>query len=101
MNALFNTTFFFAPAIEPAVRSALRGRWVKACAACGCGAPMCLQMDADDGIARLAVQTPFPTLAEAERFGAEIASPLAAELTAEFGPEAFTAFSTIMEQIEL
>ncbi len=101
MSVIFNTSFFFDPAIEPAVRTALRARWVRACAACGCSEPTCLLLPADDGIARLAIQTCFPTLGEAERFAAEVAAPMAAELTADFGAEAFTAFSTIMEQIEL
>lgn len=101
MKALFNTSFFFDPAIEPAVRTALKARWLPACAACGCDEPVCLRMPADDGIGRLAIQTPFPTPAEAERFASEIAAPMAAELTADFGAEAFTAFSTLMEQIEL
>lgn len=101
MNALFNTTFFFSPAIETRLRAELRARWVKACEVCGCRRPMCLQMEADEGICRLAVQTPFPSRAEAERFAAEIASPLLYELTARFGEEAFTAFSTIMEETEL
>ena len=101
MSVLFNTSFFFDPGIEPAVRTALRARWVRACAACGCGEPVCLRLPADDGIARLAIQTPFPTLGEAERFAAEVAAPMAADLTADFGVESFTAFTPLMEQIEL
>ena len=101
MNALFNTSFFFDPSIEPAVLSARKSRWLCACAVSGCGNPVCLRLPADDGIARLAIQTPFPSVSEAERFAEEIAAPLAAEMTANFGVNAFTAFSTIMEQIEL
>lgn len=101
MSVLFNTTFFFDPGIESAVRTALRARWVRACAACGCGNPVCLRLPADDGIARIAVQTPFPTLADAERFATETAHPMAAELTADFGADTFTAFSTVMECIDL
>lgn len=101
MEALFNTTFFFSPAIEGEVRRRLAERWVPSCAASGSSALVCLAMDSDDGICRLAIQTCFPSVEEAGRFADEVAGAMAAELTAQFGPEAFTAFSTIMEKTVL
>ena len=101
MNALFNTTFFFAGSISPTLREFLATRWLRACDASGCGRPMCLKMEAEEGIERLAVQTPFPSRAEAERFADEVAAPMADELLRLFGPEKFTCFSTIMEEISL
>ncbi len=101
MNALFNTTFFFAPTIAPSLREFLATRWMRACEVSGCGRPLCLKMDAEDGIERLALQTPFPSRAEAQRFADEIAAPMAQELLRLYGPERFTCFSTLMEEIAL
>ena len=101
MNALFNTTFFYDASISAPLREFLATRWLRACEVSGCGRPLCLKMASEEGIERLAVQTPFPTLAEAERFGAEIVPDMADELTRLFGPEKFTCFSTLMEEIAL
>lgn len=101
MTALFNTTFFFSPAIEQKVHGVLARHWLPACEVSGCGKPVCLTMDSEQGVCRLAIQTPFPSEQEASRFADAIAAPLAAELTSLFGAEAFTAFSTIMKVIDL
>lgn len=101
MNTLLNTSFFFSPDVAARVRRELSGRWVPACAACGVSAPVCLQMDPEQGIARLAVQTAFADRAAAAAFLDRIAGPLAAELTVEFGAERFTSFSTLMDVVDL
>lgn len=98
---LLNTSFFFTPTVATNVRAALRDKWLKACGSCGCGEPMCLQMPPEQGVERLAIQTPFQSQEDAERFLREVLGPLAGELARHFGPEAFTAFSTIMQIVTL
>lgn len=98
---LLNTSFFFIPSIEPGVRAALREEWHQACGSCGCGTPVCLRMPPEPGVERLAIQTPFASADDAERFLNEVLGPMAGELARKFGPEAFSCFSTIMEIIDL
>ncbi len=101
MKVLLNTSFFFAPQLAGDVKRDLAARWVPACASCGSGEPTCLRMEAEEGIERLAVQTPFASAAEAERFRSEVLAPVAAEMTRKYGVEAFTCFSTLMEIVDL
>lgn len=98
---ILNTSFFFIPSIAPGVRTLLRDEWLAACACSGCGAPVCLKMPPEPNVERLAIQTPFPSGADAERFMSEVLAPMAGELTRKFGAEAFSCFSTIMEVTEL
>lgn len=101
MKALLNTSFFFAPAVEHRVREVLHTRWIPACNAAGLTAATCLRLPAEDGIMRLAVQTPFADAAAAERFRDEITAPIADSMLRALGADAFTCFSTIMEIIDL
>lgn len=101
MKVLLNTTFFFAPTIAAEARSALASRWLPACGACGIEPPLCLAMDSEPGVERLAIQTFFATRQSACDFLDRVAAPMADELMARFGPEVFTTFSTIMEVTEL
>lgn len=98
---LLNTSFFFIPQISQGVRVLLRTEWLPACQSCGSGEPVCLQMPDEPGVERLAIQTPFASRAEAEQFLNEVLAPIAGRITRQFGAEAFTAFSTIMDIIEL
>lgn len=98
---LLNTSFFFHPRVDARLRHFLRTHWVPACLSCGAGAPTVLRMDSEEGIERLAVQTPFASHSEASRFLSEVLSPLSASLSASLGPEAFTCFSTLMDIIDL
>lgn len=101
MLTIFNTTFFFAESIATTLRRELRTHWLKASAALSTLPPLVLSMPAEDGVHRLAIQTYLQSPAEAARFEEEIASVLISYLTSMFGPEQFTAFSTIMEETEL
>lgn len=98
---LLNTSFFFVRAIAPGVRTLMRTEWLPACASCGCSAPVCLQMPPEPGVERLAIQTLFENHEAAERFLTEVLAPIADRITRQFGAEAFTAFSTPMEVINL
>lgn len=101
MMTIFNTTFFFAEAIAEKLRAELRTHWLKASTSLGVLPPLVLRMEAEEGVCRLAIQTYLQSPAEAERFEQEIASVLISYLTSMFGPEQFTAFSTIMEETKL
>ncbi len=101
MKVLLNTTFFFAPTIAAEVRSALASQWLPACGACGIEPPLCLAMEPEPGVERLAIQTLFATRQSASDFLEQVAATMADELITRFGPEVFTAFSTIMEVTEL
>ncbi|MDE6228495.1 MAG: hypothetical protein K2M40_01760 [Muribaculaceae bacterium] len=101
MKTLLNTSFFFAPAVADRVEAALRERWVPAANAAGLAPATCLRMPPEEGIVRLAVQTPFASPAEAEGFRTEVAEPIAADLFSQLGAYAFTCFSTLMEIIDL
>lgn len=101
MNVLLNTSFFFVPQIGPELRRALAERWVPACASCGVGEPVCLAMEPEEGIERMAIQTLFADREAASRFLDEVIAPVAASLVGAFGAESFTCFSTIMEVIDL
>lgn len=101
MMTIFNTTFFFAEAIAEKLRAELRTHWLKASTALGTLPPLVLRMDSEEGVCRLAIQTYLQSRAEATRFEEEIASVLISYLSSMFGPEQFTAFSTIMEETEL
>lgn len=101
MMTIFNTTFFFAEAISEKLRAELRTHWIKAAEALGSRPPLVLSMDSEEGVNRLAIQTYLQSRAEAARFEEEIASVLISYLASMFGPEQFTAFSTIMEETEL
>lgn len=100
MKALLNTSFFFTPAAESRVRPALRTQWVPASNASGTGPATCLAMPPEEGIMRLAVQTPFADAEQAENFRLTITEQVAGPLLRDLGPDAFTCFSTIMEIIE-
>ncbi|MDE6536394.1 MAG: DUF4286 family protein [Muribaculaceae bacterium] len=101
MMTIFNTTFFFAETIAEKLCAELRTHWLKASTALGVLPPLVLKMDSEEGVCRLAIQTYLQSRAEAARFEEEIASVLIAYLSSMFGPEKFTAFSTIMEETEL
>lgn len=101
MKALLNTSFFFAPEVAARIHETLRTRWIPACNAAGDGDATCLRLPAEEGIMRLAVQTPFADADAAERFRSEIASDIAATMQRTLGADAFTCFSTIMEIIDL
>lgn len=101
MKVILNTSFFFAPQLSEKVRAILRERWVSACKSCGCGEPVCLRMEPEEGIERLAVQTPFTDADSASRFRREVLEPIADEMTRRLGMDAFTCFSTQMEVVDL
>lgn len=98
---LLNTSFFYIPTIAAGVHTLLRDEWLPTCASCGCSAPVCLQMPPEPNVERLAIQTFFPARQDAERFLAEVLQPMAGTFTRQFGAEAFSCFSTIMEVVEL
>lgn len=101
MKVLLNTSFFFSPAAGNKVTSTLRDKWIPACRSCGESQPICLKMSSEEGIERLAIQTPFESEAAASRFLDEILQPIANDLTRTLGANEFTCFSTMMELIEL
>lgn len=101
MKALLNTSFFFAPAAESSVRAALRDHWIPASNAAGTGPAICLALPDEEGICRLAVQTPFDNAESAQRFCETITAQVVAPLLGKLGADSFTCFSTIMEIIDL
>lgn len=101
MKTLLNTSFFFSPAVASTVETTLRTRWVPACNAAGIAPATCLRLPAEEGIMRLAVQTPFASAESAEAFRSEVAEDIADELFKQLGADAFTCFSTLMEIIDL
>lgn len=102
MTSLLNTSFFYSPAVGAQVRRALGEEWLPALRrAAGAGEALTLAMPAEEGIERLAIQAPFASRAEAERFLATDGSALGDALTRRFGVEAFTCFSTLMDIIQL
>lgn len=101
MKVILNTTFFFAPNIAAQVRHHLRTQWVPACKKAGADSPLCLALEPEPGIERLAVQANFADRNAADTFLNNIAHPLGTQLTNLFGAEAFTCFSTIMDLIDL
>ena len=101
MKTLLNTSFFFSPSVARTVEATLRNRWVPACHAAGIAPATCLRLPAEEGIMRLAVQTPFASAESAEAFRSEVTEAIAAQLFNELGADAFTCFSTMMEIIDL
>lgn len=101
MKVLLNTSFFYTPTVAEAVKTTLRDYWIPACGSCGCSMPMCLKMQSEDGINRLAIQTPFDSEELAQRFLSEVLEPIAGKLVSQLGADAFTCFSTMMEVVEL
>lgn len=99
MKTLLNTSFFFTPEVNDHVRETLRKEWIPACNASGSGPAICLMMPLEEGVIRLAVQTPFNDAESAERFREVITAQVADSLTRTLGADAFTCFSTIMEII--
>lgn len=83
------------------IREALRARWLPACASCSIEPPMCLAMDTEQGVERLALQSVFSERDSANRFFHEIVEPMGLDFVMEFGVEDFTCFSTFMEEITL
>ena len=66
---VYNTTFFFPPQIETAVREWLRDMWIPAATAACCSKPLVLSMEqAQDDVARLAIQAAFPSQDAAQAF---------------------------------
>lgn len=98
---VLNTTFFYHPTIERELHGLLVEHWLPLLRSYGEGEPVCLAMKADDGVGRLAVQMSFASTAEVEAFEATSAPGVLSMLTERFGPEAMTAFSTIMQRVEL
>lgn len=96
---LLNTSFFCSPAVELKVMATIRRHWLPACNAAGAAPAMFLRMPAEEGIIRLAVQTPFPDSDTAEKFRDEILEPIGAELLKALGENNYTHFSTLMEII--
>lgn len=101
MKTLLNTSFFFAPQVADIVEATLRNKWVPAANDAGTAPATCLRMPPEEGIIRLAVQTPFASPADAEAFRTGVAEPIANELFEKLGADAFTCFSTQMEIIDL
>lgn len=101
MKALVNTTFFYSPEIARELQQKIKADWLPACASCGAGQPLCLAMAAEDGIERLAVQTPFNDRETAELFLNEIIAQMAGDMLRRFGHDRFTHFSTIMDIVDL
>lgn len=101
MKVLLNTSFFFSPAVADKVMSTLRSKWMPACKSCGESQPICLRMSSEEGIERMAIQTPFGSEEQACRFLEEVLQPIAGEMTRALGANAFTCFSTMMETVEL
>ncbi len=101
MKVLLNTSFFFTHAVATAVKDTLRDYWVPACGSCGNGMPMCLKMSDDEGVERLAIQTPFASEELATRFLEEVLEPIAGKMVKSLGADSFTCFSTMMEVIDL
>lgn len=77
----------------------LRQHWIPACNAAGLSEALFLRMPAEEGIVRLAIQTPFADAESAEKFREEILEPIGAELLKEHGVANYTHFSTSMEII--
>ena len=96
---LLNTSFFCSPTAEPKVVATIRERWLPACNASGAGPAMFLRMPPEEGIVRLAVQTPFADAGSAEAFRDEILEPIGAALLKALGESNYTHFSTLMEII--
>jgi len=96
---LLNTSFFCSPASEQSVLTTIRERWLPACNAAGEAPAMFLRMPAEEGIVRVAVQTPFADAAGAETFRKEILDPIGADLLKALGENNYTHFSTLMEII--
>lgn len=101
MKVLLNTSFFFSPAVAAHVCDDLARRWVPACRSCGNGPTVCLRMEAEEGIERMAVQTPFDSPEQASRFRSEVMGPMASDMLHKYGADAFTCFSTMMEIVDL
>lgn len=101
MKILLNTSFFFSPTVADEVRRQLKSFWLPACRAAAEGEPMTLKMPAEEGIMRLAVQSVFGSASEARKFRDEVLGPETDRMTRRLGAEAFTAFTTMMEIIEL
>lgn len=99
MKTLLNTSFFCSPAAEKTVMATLTDCWLPACRAAGNGSPMFLRMPAEEGVVRLAIQTPFSDAESAERFRLEVLEPIGAELLKKLGENNYTHFSTLMEII--
>ncbi|MCM1311012.1 MAG: hypothetical protein NC301_08335 [Bacteroides sp.] len=100
MKTLLNTSFFCSPAAEQTVMQTLCQRWISACNAVGEAPAMLLRMPPEEGIVRLAVQTPFIDAESAEKFRTEILEPIGAELLKTCGENNYTHFSTLMEIIQ-
>lgn len=99
---VYNTTFFFPPQIETAVREWLRDMWIPAATAACCSKPLVLSMEqAQDDVARLAIQAAFPSQDAAQAFAAREATLLAEEMAAHFGAQTVVAYPTFMTEIEL
>lgn len=96
MKALLNTSFFCAPSVESTVVRTLRDKWIPACNVAGTAPAMLLRMPDEEGIVRLAVQTPFADENAAETFRTEILEPIGAGLLKQLGENNYTHFSTIM-----
>ena len=99
---IVNTTFFFPPHKEEALRQWLRQIWMPMVEQVGCSRPTCLKMDsADDGIERMALHTEFPAEAEARQFLECEFQQMISDLHSTFGPETVAAFPTLLHQIDL
>lgn len=97
MNTLLNTSFFCSPAAESKVLHVLGEKWIPACNASGTAPAMLLRMPPEEGIVRLAVQTPFADAESAEKFREEVLEPLGSELLKALGENNYTHFSTLMQ----
>ena len=97
MSTLLNTSFFCSPSAESKVLHVLCKQWIPACNTSGNGPAMLLRMPPEEGIVRLAVQTPFADAESAENFREKVLEPIGSELLKALGENSYTHFSTLME----